>query len=165
MGNRHGQNGTYFVQASMCQIYYLSKEVKEVRNLAGPHFHIKTIFPCMGIPMLKRRRSWDRLNFNMGIPILVRRHLYMETPTLFCKVKIHIMTSMILNAYICLCLVQNWHLSINVAIILTIQSVGSRQLTHESIGHFNSKRLHICNTSNTSPPGQNGCHFADNIFK
>ena len=29
--------------------------------------------------MLKIRRSWDRLIFNMGIPILVRRHLYTET--------------------------------------------------------------------------------------
>ena len=33
----------------------------------------------MGIPMLKIRRSWDCLIFNMGIPILVRRHLYIET--------------------------------------------------------------------------------------
>ena len=33
----------------------------------------------MGIPMLKIRRSRDRLMFNMGIPILVRRHLYTET--------------------------------------------------------------------------------------
>ena len=31
----------------------------------------------MGIPMLKIRRSWDHLIFNMGIPILVR-HLYTE---------------------------------------------------------------------------------------
>ena len=29
----------------------------------------------MGIPMLKIRRSRDRLVFNMGIPILVRRYL------------------------------------------------------------------------------------------
>ena len=29
--------------------------------------------------MLKIRRSWDRLIFNMEIPILVRRHLYIET--------------------------------------------------------------------------------------
>ena len=29
--------------------------------------------------MLKIRRSWDLLIFNMGIPILVRRHLYIET--------------------------------------------------------------------------------------
>ena len=31
----------------------------------------------MGIPILKIRRLWDRLIFNMGIPILVR-HLYIE---------------------------------------------------------------------------------------
>ena len=29
--------------------------------------------------MLKIRRSQDRLIFNMGIPILVRQHLYIET--------------------------------------------------------------------------------------
>ena len=34
----------------------------------------------MGIPMLKIRRSLDRLIFNMGIPIVVRRHLYIEPP-------------------------------------------------------------------------------------
>ena len=45
----------------------------------GPHLNINTVFPVMGIPMLKVRRSWDRLIFNMGIPILVRRHLYIET--------------------------------------------------------------------------------------
>ena len=33
----------------------------------------------MRIPMLKIRRSRDRLIFNMGIPILVRQHLYIET--------------------------------------------------------------------------------------
>ena len=35
--------------------------------------------PGIGIPMLKIRRSRDRLIFNIGIPILVRRHLYIET--------------------------------------------------------------------------------------
>ena len=30
------------------------------------------------IIMLKIRRSWDRLIFNMGIPILVRQYLYIE---------------------------------------------------------------------------------------
>ena len=34
----------------------------------------------MGRPMLKIRRSRDCLIFNMGIPILLRRHLYIETP-------------------------------------------------------------------------------------
>ena len=33
----------------------------------------------MGIPVLKIRRSWDRLFFNTGIPMLVRRHLYIDT--------------------------------------------------------------------------------------
>ena len=33
----------------------------------------------MVIPMLKIRRSYDRLIFNMGIPIPVRRGLYIET--------------------------------------------------------------------------------------
>ena len=35
------------------------------------------------IPIIKMRRSWDRLKFIMGIPIPVRRHLYIETPRLF----------------------------------------------------------------------------------
>ena len=41
--------------------------------------NIKSVFPRYGIPMLKIRRSWDRLIFNMEIPILVRRHLDIET--------------------------------------------------------------------------------------
>ena len=32
-------------------------------------------FPGIGIPTLKIRRSRDRLIFNMGIPLLVRRHI------------------------------------------------------------------------------------------
>ena len=53
----------------------------------GSHLNIKTVFPGMGIPMLKIRRSCDRLIFNMGIPILVR-HLYIETiPWLTCPIK------------------------------------------------------------------------------
>ena len=49
------------------------------RARAGPCFNIKTVFPRYGIPILKIRRSRDRLIFNMGIPILVRRHIYIET--------------------------------------------------------------------------------------
>ena len=40
---------------------------------------ISTVFPSMGIPMLKMRRSRDHLIFNMGIPILVRWHLDIES--------------------------------------------------------------------------------------
>ena len=40
----------------------------------------------MGIPMLKVRQSGDHLIFNMGTPILVRRHIYIETaPTMRTK--------------------------------------------------------------------------------
>ena len=45
----------------------------------GPCFNIKTVFSGMGIPVLMIRRSLDHLIFNMGIPILLRRHLYIET--------------------------------------------------------------------------------------
>ena len=46
----------------------------------GPCLNIKTVFPGSGIPMLKIRRSQDRLIFNIGIPILVIQHLYIEAP-------------------------------------------------------------------------------------
>ena len=51
----------------------------------------------MGIPMLKIRRSRDRLIFNMGIPILVRRHLCTETvpwssPLCSCHICTHFMS-------------------------------------------------------------------------
>ena len=49
-----------------------------MRQKPGPRLNIKTVFPGKGIPMLKIRRSRDRLIFNMGIPIMVRRHLYIE---------------------------------------------------------------------------------------
>ena len=38
-----------------------------------------TLFPGYGIPMLKIRRSQERLIFNMGILYWLRRHLYVET--------------------------------------------------------------------------------------
>ena len=47
----------------------------EVRALS----QYKDRFSRHGIPMLKIRRSRDRLIFIMGIPILVRRYLYIET--------------------------------------------------------------------------------------
>ena len=51
----------------------------------GPRLNITTVSPdtCIGIPMLRIRQSWDRLIFNMGIPILVRQHLYIETAPWF----------------------------------------------------------------------------------
>ena len=46
---------------------------------SGPRLNIKTVFPRYGMPMLKIRRWLDYLVFNMGIPILVRLYLYIDT--------------------------------------------------------------------------------------
>ena len=51
---------------------------------SGPHVNIKTVFPGMSIPIVKIRKSHNRLIFIMvmliiiGIPILVRRCLYIH---------------------------------------------------------------------------------------
>ena len=50
---------------------------------SGPRTNINTVFPSYMIPMLKIRRSRGRLIFNMRIPILVRRHFYIETAPMF----------------------------------------------------------------------------------
>ena len=47
---------------------------------SGPSLNIKTIFPGMVISIIKIRRSRYRLKlYHIGNPILVRRHLYIET--------------------------------------------------------------------------------------
>ena len=48
-------------------------------GISGPCLNIETVFARYGIPMLKIRRSGDSLIFNMGIPVLVRWHFYIET--------------------------------------------------------------------------------------
>ena len=48
-----------------------------VISIPGPLHNIKMVFPGMGISMIKIRWSRDRLI--MGILILARRHLYIET--------------------------------------------------------------------------------------
>ena len=60
---------------SECNCYWWPSGVRS----QGPLSIWRLSFPGMGIPMLKVRRSRDRLIFNIGIPILVRRHLYIET--------------------------------------------------------------------------------------
>ena len=49
----------------------------------GAYFNIKTILPGIGISIIKIRQPWDCLIFIMGIHILVRRHLYIETSPCF----------------------------------------------------------------------------------
>ena len=57
---------------------------------AGPCLSIKTVFPGMEIPMLKIRQLWDHLIFNMGIPILMRRYLYIKPQVLHSSIDISI---------------------------------------------------------------------------
>ena len=47
-------------------------------SVPGPLLNINTVFPDMKIPVLKIRRSRDPLVFNLGIPILVKRRLYID---------------------------------------------------------------------------------------
>ena len=65
-------------------IYIFNKNIKHrsycvLIMISGPRLNITMSFSGMGIPMLKIRRSRNRLIFNVGIPILVRRHLYIQT--------------------------------------------------------------------------------------
>ena len=46
----------------------------------GSHLNIKAVFPGIEIPIIKMKRSLDRLCFIMGVSILARRHFYIETP-------------------------------------------------------------------------------------
>ena len=71
--------------------YYNRKSLIEIRLLffcihcilscwspPGPHFNIKIVFPGMWVSIIKIRPLWDHLIFIMGIPVLVRQHLYIE---------------------------------------------------------------------------------------
>ena len=76
-------------------------------NDPGPRFNIKTVFPSYGISILKIRRSRDRLIFNMGIPILVRGHLYIEMAS-------RLSSEVILAQYTeeLICITGNFHLAL-----------------------------------------------------
>ena len=79
----HIENST----ASQCASKYNDKLViyNWEHKRPEPCFNIKNAFPRNGDSHLKIRRSQDRLIFNKGIPILVRRHLYIETAPRICK--------------------------------------------------------------------------------
>ena len=64
--------------------WHVEVEPHQVRGLPktsrpGPRLIINTVFPGVGISIIKIRGSWHRLVFIMGIPILVRLHLYIKT--------------------------------------------------------------------------------------
>ena len=54
----------------------------------GARLNIKTVFPRYLDSHVKDEMSWDRLIINIGIPILIGRHLYIETASrvsFYCK--------------------------------------------------------------------------------
>ena len=72
---------------------------------SGSHLNIKMVFAGMRISMLKIRRSQDCLIFNMGIPILVRRHLYIEmAPRFSVSYKLYIHTHACTDAQMHTCM-------------------------------------------------------------
>ena len=88
------------------------------------HFWLSSVtiyrpsFPGMGIPMLKIRRSPDRLIFNMGIPLLVRWHLYIETAPWVMANAHHIVNDIF--RYI----LWNWNYNILLKILLKLAPKG-----------------------------------------
>ena len=54
---------------------------------SGPCLSIKAVFPGMGLSIVKIRRSWHCLIFNIGIPILVRQHLYIKMAPEYLDIK------------------------------------------------------------------------------
>ena len=68
----------------LCFVYIYIYPGMHFKRQPGPCLNIKTVFPSMGIPMLKTKRWYDRLIFNMGIPFLVRWHLCIETAVRLC---------------------------------------------------------------------------------
>ena len=70
---------SYNTAFKMKTVFLFSQQLQTLKENQDLVSIQRPSFSCMGIPMLKIRRSRDRLIFNMGIPILVRRHLYIET--------------------------------------------------------------------------------------
>ena len=60
--------------------YWCSRECKAKKSRTPYRsINIKTVFPGIRVSIMKIKRSWDRLIFIMGISLLVRRHIYIET--------------------------------------------------------------------------------------
>ena len=60
-------------------LYTQNNVVVTLRRLLGPVSIWRSSSPSMGIPNITIRRQRDRLIFNRMIPILVRRHPYIDT--------------------------------------------------------------------------------------
>ena len=116
--------------------YSLGKDIlRSIRHL-GPVAVLRQSFSGMGIPMLKIRWSWDRLIFNIGIPILVRRYLYVETGTrCLIEQKIYelqfiiLWDALITLRYISIYHIHLWHMTETLTFIKTLKF----SLTHSGM--------------------------------
>ena len=77
----HSPDEEHIEKASLALHYNSTTWCSTSLNGIWASSQYKTIFPRYGDPMIKIRRSQDRLIFNMGFPILARWHLYIEIPS------------------------------------------------------------------------------------
>ena len=62
---------------------YISTAVDNYFSIEpGPRLNIKTVFSGIRISIIKKRRSWHSFTFIMSVPILIKRHLYIEKSTI-----------------------------------------------------------------------------------
>ena len=74
---------SWYYFSSLCRVNNSYEQIASWSGCQGPVSIQRPSFPGMGISMLKIRQSQDRLIFSMGIPRLVRQHLYIETALRF----------------------------------------------------------------------------------
>ena len=93
---------------------------------APPQYQNERVLPGMGI---KIRRSWDCLNFIMGIPILVRQYLYIETtPWLLAVIQYEKLTSWAHKEIVLMTLSYVW--------LMIMPEAGIIKKGHENFNYF-----------------------------
>ena len=61
-------------------IWWQTDDMSDYNMMPGAHFDIKTVFPSIGIPIIKMRQPHDGIIFIMGIPALVRHICMLKLP-------------------------------------------------------------------------------------
>ena len=98
-----------------------------------------TTYPGLEIPMLQIRRSWDRLIFNRGIPIVVRRHLYIDTAPLVLSVQRARASTVMILTYLF------WNIQVSATAWLTHLCLQHPKLTlNNSIHGGTASQITIC---------------------
>ena len=90
-GESHGARWIPLTKGKQCEnvsIWWRHHQLdhRYANRNTWPRLNIKTGFPGVGIYIIKIRRSWDRLIFIIGMLIVVKRHLYIETLSIYLTV-------------------------------------------------------------------------------